>query len=464
MMIPTVFVESSDKLQQLESKELARVVLQLRYLTDLDIPTLTDGIRTLRSVDEIVVDNHLQPSEPDWGSHVYADLFESIGSIPKIGIVELRCCGRNPRERRFPLALLSTLLTAAQNHGLRECVIFRSFFRGNDEDFVQLGTALRAQTSLQELYAECSLRLLSHNTPEEPRAPSSLARWASGHLLSALARVPTLERLCLHIGDYRVAAPDALVELLMGPSSSSSSSCTAKNVHDLYLYGLYLSGPQLASVGRAMEHNTSIRRLALEVFDMDHSSARVLADTLRTNDTLESFDLHIRDKMQPNETTSLELLAASLRDNTSLKSLELYNSKTVVQERTERAFTEMLQTNTTLKALRLLEPRIERSNERANIDLLLRLNGRGRQRILEDMERISRSEWMDFLAQESYDDDFLYYYLRLNPLLCSCGHEVKEEKRKKEGIAISSSKRRLTTAHEGTMAETIDSKKRKCIV
>lgn len=426
-MKPTTYIDSAAALEQTESKTLQRVILQLRNFTDLDIWVLLDGIRDLQSVDELVIDNHLRTSEPDWDSPAYVALLEAIGNIPRVGILELRCCGSNP-HRRFPVRLLTVLLQAVKSNGLRELVIFRSLFRGTNTDYQHFAEALRLQESLQEVYAEFSLQLPA--SIEELQWPRTNITQYAGYILSALAKVPTLQRCCMHIGDYQVTAPDSLLDLL-----SKSES-----LNEIYLYGLYLSLPQSISLAQAMAKNSTVKRLALEVYDLDYSNATVFATAVKTNKTLESFDLHIRNKMKDdvynNNKCCLVPIAAALKENNTLHNLELYNRK-VIQEHTEKAFVEMLHTNTTLRGLRLLDPRSIPNAARGQIDLYLRLNGRGnRKRILKELEHMSREDWIQLLARDSFDGDFMYYYLRLNPSLCC--QRVTETK---TTVAMSSWKR-----------------------
>jgi hypothetical protein len=210
--------------------------------------------------------------------------------------------------------------------------------------------------------------------------------------------------------------------------------------------------------------NTSIKRLALEVYDLDHSNTPAIAEMLQCNSTLESFDLHVRNRMKGDD--CLLSIACALKDNSNLTSLELYNRRGV-QESTEQAFSRMLQTNTTLRGLRLLEPSTTSSQSRNQIELYLKLNRRGgRKRILRDFEHLSRGEWVEVLARESYDGDFLYYFLRLNPLLCQIDSKpgtvaaVVTEQPAATGVAVSSCKNKRQWSAQDTGL----GKRRKCTV
>ena len=80
----------------------------------------------------------------------------------------------------------------------------------------------------------------------------------------------------------------------------------------------------------------------------------------------------------------------------------------------EKCYAEMLEYNCTLKRLDLPYA----SSWRPKIDMLLEFNCNGRKQFTSQSESVSLPEWVDLFAKNSFDINFVYYFLRhVSPLL-----------------------------------------------
>jgi hypothetical protein len=88
----------------------------------------------------------------------------------------------------------------------------------------------------------------------------------------------------------------------------------------------------------------------------------------------------------------------------------------VITDTTAQAFAEMLFTNTVLELLQLSRYKGE---WKPTLHYYLKLNSQGRGYFLQHFERLSRNHWVEALVNVREDLDGNFYFLQLNPLLCS---------------------------------------------
>jgi hypothetical protein len=88
-------------------------------------------------------------------------------------------------------------------------------------------------------------------------------------------------------------------------------------------------------------------------------------------------------------------------------------------DRNGKAFADMLETNLTFT--NITYSRCMTTKWWPKIKLYLDLNAKGRKRLTEEFDTISRSEWVEVLSGASDSLDYLFHFIRMNPLLCQSG-------------------------------------------
>ena len=104
----------------------------------------------------------------------------------------------------------------------------------------------------------------------------------------------------------------------------------------------------------------------------------------------------------------------------------------------EEALVKMLESNYALQSLKLMVMSPHVGGEytpwygakRTEMDMYLRLNRHGRKHLMQNVERVSRKEWVNALSSLSNDLDCLHYYLRENSWLCKL--DALDDKQPKE--------------------------------
>jgi hypothetical protein len=136
--------------------------------------------------------------------------------------------------------------------------------------------------------------------------------------------------------------------------------------------------------------------------------------------------------VQQDQEAALLEVAQALESSPNLQSftLRLVHLNTT----TKQAFCDMLETNYVLQSLQL-QPVDDNQHQHQqqqqhsdnccccpilqHMEFLLLLNRSGRQQLLQYSEHATTNQWMQVLGRESHHLDFVYYFLRRNPSLCS---------------------------------------------
>lgn len=187
--------------------------------------------------------------------------------------------------------------------------------------------------------------------------------------------------------------------------------------------------PMLSLLGvKELCHSLTLQRLELSRLNLTDAHFGVLVEQLSQRSSTSCLtELILNENL--NTESGLAMMASLLfKADCALEHLECYQSESVVMGSTVDLFEEALKTNTTLHTLRIHlwgeeeeifegeSPR--RSYQQGRIPHLLKLNRRGRKRLVN--KRTSTSQWLDLMVDVKDDPDLFYYCLRNSRFWWTC--------------------------------------------
>ena len=171
-------------------------------------------------------------------------------------------------------------------------------------------------------------------------------------LCSAMAEDSTIKHLTLNYCTFDLTGP-VKTDLFAIPLS--------EHLKVIDLTGTSLGGC-VSPLLMGLASNTSVVELILVVckVDLTGENGQALSNMLRTNTTLRALNLwgvrnviHVDGKEESTRSVDLQTICVGLTSNTSLAYLDLRGCMLTATAESGRALTDMLQTNTTLKSLKL---------------------------------------------------------------------------------------------------------------
>lgn len=375
--------------------------LALTLLFDSDIEALIDSIRGHSRLETVHVScPNSQVTQPQWASQRLHRLFSQIGSFPNLKHVQFKSLGWGDHDNMIPLSLFTSLLNHQSTASLQffEMVLVGPIFC-QTSDMSHFCTALQKQSNLREFrLTSC---YFSHDWLSTPF--SSLDQ-----MVFTLSELPRLEIVKMkaankgHLGRFQA---DSLSALLCQSNN---------NIRNLTIENFALGNPHVAAVAHAIDANATLQELYLNLSGETNLDACLLPSSLAGNHTLRHLQLRLA--KQKNLDRFLIHTAAALKHNSSLENFSVFGSFKVDLE-VEQAFAEMLESNCILGTVKIPSSHI--GNWKPKMDMLLALNRRGRQRLLEKSECINLQEWITHFASPASDLTFVYYYAhRISPILC----------------------------------------------
>ena len=362
--------------------------LSLRSTTNLEhlVTSTTSLSSELSTCQRLVV---VCPGcEPDWSLPSVTDLFVALSKLPELEEVKLNCVGL--LDVAFPVHLLTRILLAP-NLGILELDDIALSANGT-EDFEDLSDAIRQHETLQEF------RLFGCLAGEAVESQQSL-----DPLLKAVSTLKLVEIDAVDDGLLGGIQGETL--RVMGHSSS---------LQKLHLNGFSLNNNCVESLSESIANNTSLEDVSFDLYcGAPGKGAFSLCDALRFNQHL--LRLHISISHDWNQDAFLMAMADSLKTNCTLKSL-IVGAISVISDNAAKAFAEMLLQNTVMELLQLSR---YKGDWKPTLHYYLKLNSQGRGHFLQHCEEIPRKEWVEVLAKSGGDLDVNFYFLQLNPLLCS---------------------------------------------
>ena len=387
--------------------------LDLTLLENSDIGQLVDTLQNCSAVESVDIScpNNGRTHQVPWNAPVVQRLFETIGSLPKLRKVQCKFLGGGDQDNPIPLSLFTALLLNAASRGPR-LESFRLILVGpiissaaGEQDSVDFSRALGRQERLRDVRLGCCY--LSH---ESLLLPSHSSFSFIDPVLRALSALP-----CLKTVHVKAANRGHLGRL---PADSMGALChNSTSLRNLCLDNFVLDHSHVAVVSKALATNaTTLEDLYLNLSGVTPLDPTLLPAALATNQRLRRLQLRLTPQKSVDD--FLRNTATALRDNASLREFGLHGGIRI-QKDIEQAFCEMLdESNCVLESL--VMPSSYTGGWRETIDMLLRFNGRGRQRLLQQSASIPRDEWMPLFANN--DLNFVYYYMRvIGHLLCKEG-------------------------------------------
>ncbi|CAB9504062.1 expressed unknown protein [Seminavis robusta] len=420
--------------------------------TDDGLPRALAGITKVRRV-EIP----LQPfyiTEPQWDYVQIADIFRALGELELLDSITIKA--RTLEGNPFPIGLLTCLLKP-RRHRLRYLHLDVQRIQCLSRATRRLALALQTCTCLEWVKLKyCKLLTNSNNDNNDNN--TALADLLDGHqqevvdftamdpILSSLGKITTLKHLQL-VGTsegednefafdddenevFPTIGPGALVELL------SSSS-----LQELRLEWIDLDGATIGSLSTALRSTSRLQKLVLGLFPEDKSSFKAFAGMLQHNQTLEVVHIHtawrsaelsplfgssIVTTAAKNPTdVSMEkflvLVGQALRRNTRLSEFHLCGPtmEDCWSSNAEEALVAALKSsNVVLKSLKIGNEDSDEGEIGGPIEYYLKLNKLNRKHFVHRYEQVTAEEWISVLANAGSDLNSVFYFLRLNPLLC----------------------------------------------
>lgn len=420
-------------------KRIKDVQLRIELSDDSDIRGIARQLETFREDDQplcniVLADAHTEHVR-DWTAPEAMHLFEAMGSLPNLVHLAFESLGTGKSEEEeahveglsaFPVTLMTALLqkTAPRLESLvMESVTLTGTAAALDI-YAQTIASLKCLRSCI-ITSNFDMTAVDLGEEEDPSFPLD-------GIVTAIAQLPLLvEADLVTYAWYESGFPfqfkssEPLKDLIQSP-----------NLQELTLGEFHLANEGLKDVGRSLATNKSLKRLELHFAPSPTrtcmATLTLLANALMTNTTLEIFKLEFEESC-PKLDSFLIKMAEALAKNpkSALQKLKVTSPFTYGAD-VEEAFCTTLQSNYSMRRLEfmtMLDGEEEDENytcldgrKRTEIDLYLRLNARGRAKLIQG-NGVSRAKWIQTFAHLTHDVDALHYYLRTNPWLC---HEEEE--------------------------------------
>jgi hypothetical protein len=343
-------------------------------------------------------------------------IFEALAELPNLQKLRVDFVGR---PLRLPVAALSILLRRSLL--LKQLVLEEVRLAGTPEQLEAVAEALRAHPALEVVDLHCCV-------------PADTSQATLDPLVSALAQVKTLTEVLLRntriASNRRVNNPNNNFNLIPNNLVNGNNNNNAEEEEDTSINTNW-EGTSLT----ALCQSPSLRILTFrDMAEIRDKHVELMAASLRSNDTLRELTLcssHLGERsgramgrvLQVNRhLQKLEIQLNSgehaipvtevLQANSSLKRLDLYFNGHI-SPRIREAFTEMLRRNYVLLDL---NGSVWRGQSNSEIDFYLRLNRAGRGDLL--TEHASRAQWLDTLISQKDDLSIVFSLLSMNPSMC----------------------------------------------
>lgn len=375
--------------------------LQLILSGAVDLVALKEVLRVNTKVAEVIiyVDESFLVELPVEETR---DLFRTIGGMPNLQKLGFHSQSGSSGVLSIPaLIAITSHATRMVHFGISDVALW-----GTKADFQVWATQLQTQLFLQSFcVCECELLEPSKECPLDP-------------LLTVLSILPSLEALFL-----QAATPNALGQV--SPEAVGAIGM-APQLQDLRLGNFELKHHHMEQMSRVLPYNNVLTELKLDAcHEFLPETACALAKILKHNKKLKSLELGLTSMMSDECAVTL---AKSLHYNTALESFTLSRGantrfRPTISKVCQQAFVEMLHQNFVLETLVLFQ----RFPVKKEFKLYLTLNKYGRGDLLMS-HTTEREDWVQAIHKVSDDLDSIFYYLSINPNLCShCEIEEVEE-------------------------------------
>lgn len=345
-------------------------------------------------------------------------LFKAIGDLPYLKTLRFNYNTTRTLER-LPVHLLSIALSEKASSTRLEILELNHLnLTGTEAEFNDFLSIIRSHPSLQ---------VFSFSTSGISSSSSISA------LLCALSTTPKLEKVIIYSekgeSPWGQLDGDAIASLCRSPTlkelqhlvlydSSNSLGNFFSDAHTIAL-SQALSIPQDASNLQRRANLSCLEEIMISCWPLGKPGVEALCHMLQTNASLRKLTMVVYELDEGNnteDTCGLSEIATSLYHNSTLEVLELHG-KNEIGKWIEEPFLIMIQSNFSLTTMELFH------NDglflKPFLNFYLTLNWAGRGALLQN-ENASRSQWVDSLIRVRNDASCIFYFLSMNPLLCSC--------------------------------------------
>jgi hypothetical protein len=371
--------------------------LQLILSGAVDLPALKEVLRVNTKVSEVIiyVDETFLVELPVAEIH---DLFQTIGGMPNLQKLGFHSqSGSSGVLSVQALIAITSRATRMVHFGISDVALW-----GSRAEFETWAKHLQTQLFLQSFcVCECELLEPSKECPLDP-------------LLTVLSILPSLEALFL-----QAATPDALGQV--SPEAVGSIGL-APQLQDLRLGNFELLHNHMVQMAQVLKDKAVLTELKLDAcHEFTVETAQAMALILKYNKKLKLLELGLAEMMKDE---CAVVVAKSLEYNTTLESFTLSRGasagfRPTISSRCQEAFVEMLHQNYTLETLVLFQ----RFPVKKEFKLFLTLNKYGRGKLLMSHDS-TREKWIQAIEKVSDDLDSIFYYVSINPSICSNCDEV----------------------------------------
>jgi hypothetical protein len=334
--------------------------------------------------------------EPNWTSPEIKTLFVDLRHVGNLRELKLNCVGL--LDVAFPLQLLKDVVenTSSKMQSLELDDV--ALTTRNEEEVLALAKAIQAKAASGQ-WTEFRLFGCLADDTLRPSAAALDPLWAS---------LATLQRVEL----------DAVDDGLLGNIKASTVGhlVRSKTIQHFHLNGFALDNDCLVELAEALECNTRLEDLSLDLYSVGHpgKGAFALAESLRMNQHLKRLHLSISHSW--NDECFLKAVANALTTDCTLESL-IIGTCGMIRDSTAKAFAEMMVRNYTLELLQLSRY----SGEwKPILTYYLLLNSQRRGYYHSNYGVLCKKQWVEGLVGVRDDLDGLYYFLHMNPSIY-CG-------------------------------------------
>ena len=348
--------------------------LQLWLNSDTNLKDLNDAIlhnRTIREVCLLIHESFQQHSAKD-----ILRLFRALGALPQLKKLLFNTY-RFPFVATLPIQAFTNAFQGSHNT-LTEFKLWRcDLSLLSEEDGSPIREMERCANALNGAKNLKVFRLVKCTLTEETRKLCTL-----DPILQALTHLPCLQEMELSATEFSA----------LGTISKSTL--------------------------RSLFRSTSLLELNLRHFYLDEESILEIAYSLFQYHDIDNHHRKSQKEQEdhqhpaychrhkPSKIQSLSMSGIT-KNQTSTGSV-------MISKPVREAFQKVLRSNYTLETLFLFDT----WNLKSEIEFYTKLNRLGRNRLLQD-HKATRQEWIDLLVQIKDDLDCLFYFLSMNPLLCS---------------------------------------------
>lgn len=369
--------------------------------------------------------------EPPWKESRNIDLFFHALVLTPLESITLENIGMFPYDERsgtFPIRLLTRLLQASGTapSSLRTLELRDVILEGIADEWEAFAETLGTLKNLQLFVLEtCDCAI------EFPSEQFTSFNQVLQQLLRGPLQAQTLQQLTLvPAQNYGGDLESTTIESILRQSSSLREMKISNigRLNDDMMTTIFTSlTPRDREDETTRSAATSLEILHLKNCEMNPSALAALLEFLGSQQQSLKM-IHIGLASPPNrgdsqfiheETPVIELFTA-LKLNRTLDKFVLSSDGTPqrMSQKATHAYLEMMQLNCSLLDMFVTYPNL---HFHPNImGFYAKLNLVGRRKFLQDSHLVTREEWVDMLGRVADDESCLFYFLRLNPLLCQC--------------------------------------------